>query len=65
MKYKIEEIGASFTQKWIDELETKLNESAESWYKFHSVIKVEKPWCLWTKSWSSTTYLAIFENQSR
>lgn len=63
MQYKIEEIGASFTTKWIQTLEKKLNSSSENGYEFHSVIQIEKPWCLSINSLATTTYLAVFKKE--
>lgn len=59
MQYKIKEIWASFTNKWISQLEQVLNTSSEDGYEFHSVIQVEKPGCVWVGKWQ-ITYLAVF-----
>lgn len=60
MTYKIEEIGAAFSQKAIAGLEQKLNQNGESGYKFHSVINVTKTGCMGTNAGAANTYLAIF-----
>lgn len=59
MDYKIKEIGASFSDKWIKQLEQVLNTSSDDGYEFHSVIQIEKPGCLWAGK-GQITYLAVF-----
>jgi hypothetical protein len=46
MQYKIEQIGAEFSNKGITNLENRLNNRAEAGFKFHSVFQVQKPGCL-------------------
>ena len=60
MKYKIVEIGTAFSKKGIQNLESHFNSMADSGYRFHSVIQVEKPaGCLGGKP--TITYLAVYE----
>jgi len=59
MKYKIEQIGAEFSNSAISNLETRLNENAQDGYKFHSVFQVRKPGCLGIGT-PSVTYLAVY-----
>ena len=59
MKYKIEQIGAEFTNKAIIGLESQFNKYAEQGYKFHSVFQVQKPGCLGFGA-PSITYLAVY-----
>ena len=60
MQYKIEQIGAEFSDKAISGLEQRFNQHSEQGYKFHSVFQVQKPGgCLGIGS-PSVTYLAIY-----
>ena len=59
MTYKIEPIGAQFSDKDISNLENRLNKYAESGYKFHSVFQIQKSGCLGIGS-PSITYLAVY-----
>lgn len=59
MQYKIEQIGAEFSNKAIGNLETKFNSYAGQGFKFHSVFQVQKPGCLGIGS-PSITYLAVY-----
>jgi len=59
MHYKIEQIGAAFSDKGITVLESRLNEYAKYGYKFHSVFMVTKPGCLGIGT-PSNTYLAVY-----
>ncbi len=59
MEYKIEQIGAEFSNKAIVNLENKLNAHSKQGYKFHSVFEVQKPGCLgFGKPY--VTYLAVY-----
>lgn len=61
MKYRIESIGNSFSQKQISNLTGFLNQrSGEGWH-FHSVFEVTDPGCMGFGS--SRTYLAVFVRQ--
>ena len=62
MNYKIEQIGKEFSNKGIQNLESRLNQNREQGWKFHSVMEVQKPGCLGLGS-PSITYIAIFEKQ--
>lgn len=59
MQYKIEPIGAEFSDKAIKGLEQKFASRASEGYKFHSVFQVSQPGCLGA-SGGSTTYLAVY-----
>ena len=59
MKYKIEQIGAEFSNKAIGGLESRFNKFAEEGYKFHSVFQVQKPGCLGIGT-PTITYLAVY-----
>jgi hypothetical protein len=60
MEYKIEQIGAQFSDKDIKILEKRLNHNAESGYKFHTVFQISKPGgCMGVGS-PSITNLAVF-----
>ena len=59
MTYKIEAIGAQFSDKDINNLTGKFNKYAESGYEFHSVFQIQKPGCLGIGA-PSVTYLAVY-----
>ncbi len=59
MQYKIEQIGAEFSNKAIQRLEARLNQQSQHGYKFHSVFQVQKPGCLGIGT-PSITYLAVY-----
>jgi hypothetical protein len=59
MEYKIEQIGAEFSNKAIKGLENRLNNNSAGGYKFHSVFQVQKPGCLGIGT-PSITYLAVY-----
>ncbi|MVN23492.1 hypothetical protein [Mucilaginibacter arboris] len=60
MQYKIEQIGAQFTDKDILNLESRFSKYAdEQGYKFHSVFQIQKPGCLGIGT-PTTTYLAVY-----
>ncbi len=59
MEYKIEQVGAEFSNKAIKGLESRFNSYADQGYKFHSVFQVQKPGCLGFGS-PSITYLAVY-----
>ena len=46
MQYKIESIGAEFSNKAISSLEQRFATRASEGYKFHSVFQVQQPGCL-------------------
>ena len=64
MEYKIEEIGAAFTNKGIKNLEEILNNryKNEGW-EFHSVINITKPGCL--GSGGENSYIAVFTREQK
>ena len=59
MQYKIEQIGAEFSNKAISSLESRFNTYASQGYKFHTVFQVQKPGCLGIGS-PTITYLAVY-----
>ena len=59
MTYKIEAIGAQFSDKDITNLTGRFNKYAESGYKFHSVFQIQKPGCMGIGA-PSVTYLAVY-----
>lgn len=59
MKYKVEEIGAQFSNKGISQLERLLNQNSTDGFEFHSVIQIEKPGCLGLGK-GYITYLAVY-----
>ncbi len=59
MKYKVESIGAQFSDKAIAELESRFDAKASAGYKFHSVFHVSQPGCLGMGQ-GTTTYLAVY-----
>ena len=46
MQYKVESIGAQFSNKAIAALEERLTSRANDGYRFHSVFHVSQPGCL-------------------
>ncbi|MGH2341150.1 hypothetical protein ACRC7T_06650 [Segnochrobactraceae bacterium EtOH-i3] len=58
MKYKVESIGAAFSDKAIHALSDKLTAESGYGWELHSVFSVEKRGCLGASE--GTTYLAIF-----
>ena len=63
MQYKIESIGAEFSNKAIASLEQRLTAKAAEGYRFHSVFQVSQPGCLGIGQ-GTTTYLAVFVKDS-
>lgn len=59
MEYKIEQIGAEFRNKDIQNLANKLNKNSNEGFEFHSVFQVQKPGCLGIGK-PTITYLAVF-----
>ena len=59
MEYKIEQVGAEFSNKAIKGLESRFNSYADQGYKFHSVFQVQIPGCLGFGK-PSITYLAVY-----
>ena len=59
MTYKIEAIGAQFSDKDINNLAGRFTKYAESGYKFHSVFQIQKPGCLGIGA-PTVTYLAVY-----
>lgn len=59
MQYKIEQIGAKFSDKDIMMLENRFTMHGGQGYKFHSVFQIQKPGCLGIGV-ASVTYLAVY-----
>jgi len=59
MQYKVESIGAEFSDKAIKNLEKLLDSRASDGFKFHSVFQVSQPGCLGFGQ-GTTTYLAVY-----
>lgn len=59
MQYKIESIGAEFTNKNIASLEKKFSSYASEGFKFHSVFQIQQPGCLGFGK-PTITYLAVY-----
>ena len=59
MKYKVESIGAEFSNKAIANFEQLLESRASQGYKFHSVFQVSQPGCLGAGQ-GTVTYLAVY-----
>jgi len=59
MQYKIESIGAEFSDKAISSLEKRFASKASEGYKFHSVFQVQQPGCLGIGQ-ATSTYLAVY-----
>jgi len=59
MQYKVESIGAEFSNKAISQLEKVFEARASEGYKFHSVFQVSQPGCLGIGQGIST-YLAVY-----
>lgn len=62
MKYKIESIGAAFTDKAIQSLSERLSKQSDQGWELYSVFSVEKKGC--AGSSEGTTYLAIYRKES-
>lgn len=63
MQYKVEAIGAEFSNRDIVNLEARFTRHAEAGYKFHSVFQIQKPGCLGIGA-PSVTYLAVYVKES-
>ena len=61
MKYKVESIGAAFTDKGIAALSQRLTSESRDGWELHTVFSVEKKGCL--GSTEGTTYLAIYRRE--
>lgn len=59
MQYKVEQIGAVFSAKAIENLEHTLSQRASEGWKFHSVFPVTQAGCGGLGQ-GGTTYLAVF-----
>ena len=59
MQYKVESIGAEFSDKAIKTLEKRFEAKASDGFKFHSVFHVSQPGCLGIGK-GTTTYLAVY-----
>lgn len=59
MEYKIEPIGAQFSNKDLPALASRFSAHAANGFKFHSVFQVSQPGCLGIGA-PTITYLAIY-----
>jgi len=59
MEYKIEPIGAEFSNKAIAQLENNFTAQSNAGYRLHSVFQAQQPGCLGIGR-PSITYLAIY-----
>lgn len=59
MQYKIESIGAEFSNKAIMQLEQRFTSHSNEGYKFHSVFQIQQPGCLGIGK-PTITYLAVY-----
>jgi hypothetical protein len=59
MQYKVEQIGAVFSTKAIQDFERLLSQRDQEGFKFHSAFPVTQAGCLGLGQ-GGTTYLAIF-----
>ncbi len=59
MEYRIEAIGAEFSNKAIGQLGQRFTQHAQSGWKLHSVFQAQQPGCLGIGS-PSITYFAIY-----
>lgn len=59
MQYKIEPIGAEFSNKAITSLANRFTSQADAGYKLHSVFQAQQPGCLGIGS-PKITYFAIY-----
>ncbi len=62
MQYRVESIGAEFSDKAIKALEKRLDLKASEGYMFHSVFQVSQPGCLGIGQ-GTTTYLAVYTKE--
>ncbi len=59
MEYKIEPIGAQFSNKDITQLSGQFTTKAQTGYELHSVFQAQQPGCLGIGS-PTITYFAIY-----
>jgi hypothetical protein len=59
MEYKIEPIGAEFSNKTLIQLGRHFTSQAQSGYRLHSVFQAQQPGCLGIGS-PTITYFAIY-----
>ena len=60
MRYKIEPIGAQFSNKDLPKLAERFGQQASEGYRLHSVFQVSQPGCLGIGQ-PTITYLAVYE----
>lgn len=59
MEYRIEAIGAQFSDKAVNQLGARFTTQAEAGWKLHSVFQAQQPGCLGIGS-PTITYFAIY-----
>jgi hypothetical protein len=62
VEYKIEPIGAEFSNKAITQLGARFTTQAESGWKLHSVFQAQQPGCLGIVP-PTITYFAIYAKE--
>jgi len=61
MKYRVESIGAAFSDRDITALSEQLTSNSAQGWEFHSVFSVQKTGCFGSSD--GTTYLAVFQSE--
>lgn len=61
MQYKVESIGAAFSDKAIGDLSRHLTSQSNDGWELHTVFSVEKKGCLGAND--GTTYLAVYRKE--
>ena len=64
MQYRIEPIGAQFSDQDLKTLENRFNKQAAEGYHFHSVFQVTQPGGCLNSGQTTTTYLAIYQKEN-
>ncbi len=62
MQYRVEPIGAQFSNKDLAGLAERFGRHANDGYRFHSVFQVSQPGCLGIGQ-PTITYLAVYEKR--
>lgn len=60
MRYKVEAIGARFSDRDLPKLAERFRQDSSEGYRLHSVFQVSQPGCLGIGQ-PTITYLAIYE----
>ena len=62
MHYRVEPIGAEFSNKALDALAGRFSANAQAGWKLHSVFQAQQPGCLGIGS-PTITYFAIYVHE--